>query len=84
MEKVVVHLETSDGFEIIKYIPCASLPCDKPGTTYVLVRLPDDPTQGRYPAITRCSPNIGLMLARRLRRWSNINPTLGKHLVLDV
>ena len=29
---------------------------------------------------TRC-PNVGLMLAHRLRRWSNINPTLGQHIM---
>ena len=47
LEDVTVQMESVDGFEVIKYIPAPSLPCDKPGTTYTLVRLPDDPTQGR-------------------------------------
>ena len=34
------------------------------------------------PANTRHSPNAGLMLAQRLRRWSNINPALGDRLVI--
>ena len=34
-----------------------------------------------YPANTRRSPNVGLMLGHRLRRWSNITPTLGERLV---
>ena len=33
------------------------------------------------PANKRRSPNTGLMLAHRLRRWSNINPALGERLV---
>ena len=33
------------------------------------------------PANTRRSPNVGLLLAHRLRRWPNINPTLGERLV---
>ena len=28
----------------------------------------------------RCSPNAGVMLGQRRRRWPNINPTLGEHL----
>ena len=32
--------------------------------------------------ITRRSPNAGLMLAQRRRRWANINPTLGQHPVV--
>ncbi len=39
-------MDTADGFEVIKYIPCASLPYDKPGTTYTVCRLPDDPVSG--------------------------------------
>ena len=30
---------------------------------------------------TRRSPNVGLMLAQRLRRWPNISLTLGERLV---
>ena len=38
-------METGDAFEVVKYIPAASLVYDGPGTTYTLVRIPDDPTQ---------------------------------------
>ena len=33
------------------------------------------------PANTRRSPNVGTMLANRLRRWPNIVPALGERLV---
>ena len=33
------------------------------------------------PANMRPSPNAGLMLAQRLRRWPSINPVLGERLV---
>ena len=35
----------------------------------------------RFPANTRRSPNVGSMLAYRLRRWANIEPTLCARLV---
>ena len=35
----------------------------------------------KYPADTRHSPKVGLMLAHRLRRWSNIQPALCECLV---
>ena len=34
-----------------------------------------------YPANTRNSPNVVLMLAHRLRRWPNIKTALGESLV---
>ena len=34
---------------------------------------------GLFPTSTRRLPNAGSMLARRLRRRSNIEPTLGKY-----
>ena len=37
--------------------------------------------RGGEPASTRRCPNVGLMLAHRLRRWTNISPTLGQRLV---
>lgn len=46
LENVSVQMESADGFEVIKYVPAASLPCDKPSISYTLVRLPDDPVQG--------------------------------------
>ena len=36
---------------------------------------------GSIPANTIRSPNVGSMSAHHLRRWLNIEPTLGEHLV---
>ena len=33
---------------------------------------------------TRCWPNVGLLLAHRLRRWANFSPVLGDHVVFEV
>ncbi|XP_014776562.1 coatomer subunit gamma-2 [Octopus bimaculoides] len=44
LENVTVHLESTDPFEVLKAVPCQNLPYDQPGTTYVLVRLPEDET----------------------------------------
>ena len=38
---------------------------------------------GLYPANTSRWPNVGLMLGQRRRRWANIKPTLGQHLVFE-
>ncbi|XP_045165335.1 coatomer subunit gamma-2-like [Mercenaria mercenaria] len=64
--KATVSMEPGDGFEVIKYIPCASLPYDTPGTTYTLVRLPEDPTMvtGTFSCTLKfvvkdCDPNTG-------------------------
>lgn len=46
LENVTVHMENNDGFEPLRTIAAATLPYDKPGTTYTLVQLPEDPTQG--------------------------------------
>ena len=43
-----MDMEVSEGeFEILKSIPCPSLPYNTPGTTYVLVKIPDDQTEGK-------------------------------------
>ena len=41
------------------------------------------PEEADSPVNTRCGTNVGSMLAQRLRRWSNINPTLDSHLMAD-
>ena len=46
LENVVVHMENTEDFEIIRTVPALRLQYEKPGITYTLVRLPDDPTQG--------------------------------------
>lgn len=48
LERVSVQMEPSEGFEVLKCIPCTSLPYDTPGTTYTLVRLPEDNTLGNF------------------------------------
>ena len=43
-----MDMEVSEGeYEILKSIPCPSLPYNTPGTTYVLVKIPDDQTEGK-------------------------------------
>ena len=45
-------MEPSESYEVLHYIPAASLPYSQPGSCYSLVRLPeDDPTAGT-PALT--------------------------------
>ena len=41
-------METSDGYEVISYKPCAKLAYNTPGIAYTLVRIPEDPTQGKW------------------------------------
>ena len=51
LEKVTVQMEPSEGFEVLKCIPCPSLPYDTPGITYTLVRMPEDNTLGSLFAL---------------------------------
>ena len=40
-------MEPSESYEVLHYIPAASLPYSQPGSCYSLVRLPEeDPTAG--------------------------------------
>ncbi|XP_060078948.1 coatomer subunit gamma-2-like [Ylistrum balloti] len=66
LENVTVQVEPADGFEVLKFVPCASLPYNKPGTTYTLVHLPEDPTlvTGTFSCTMKfivkdCDPNTG-------------------------
>ncbi|KAK3761531.1 hypothetical protein RRG08_051219 [Elysia crispata] len=66
LEKVTVEMEPAEGFEVTKYIACQSLPYNKPGTTYTLVRLPAEPTQvtGTFACTLKflvkdCDPQTG-------------------------
>ncbi|ESO90558.1 hypothetical protein LOTGIDRAFT_191967 [Lottia gigantea] len=66
LENVTVHMEGGDGFEVMKYVKCASLPYDKPGITYTLIRLPEEPTAvtGTFTCslkfiVKDCDPNTG-------------------------
>ena len=51
LENVTVQMETSDGFEVVRYVPAPSLPYDQPGTTYTVVQMPEDPTCGELYCI---------------------------------
>ena len=44
-------MEAADGFEMVKQIACPSLRYNKPGTTYTLARLPEDPTAGNVQTV---------------------------------
>ncbi|ELU14014.1 hypothetical protein CAPTEDRAFT_162815 [Capitella teleta] len=66
LENVTVQMENTDDFEVIRSVPAASLVYEKPGTTYTLVRLPEDPTQVTTTftctlkfIVKDCDPNTG-------------------------
>ncbi|KAG7272282.1 hypothetical protein CRUP_018580 [Coryphaenoides rupestris] len=67
LQKVVVQMEPSESYEVLHYLPAASLPYSQPGSCYSLVRLPDDdPTAVsctfsctmKY-LVRDCDPNTG-------------------------
>lgn len=42
-----MEVEPSDGeFEVACHIPCPVLAYNQPGTTYTLIKLPEDPSSG--------------------------------------
>jgi len=66
LENVTVHMDNQDEFEIIRTVPAPKLTYGTPGTTYTLVRLPDDPTHvtGTFTCTLKfivkdCDPNTG-------------------------
>ena len=48
LENVTVHMESGDGFEVVKYIPAPALKYNVSATTYTCVKLPEDPTLGMH------------------------------------
>ena len=59
-------MEPSEGFEVVRYIPAASLPYEKAGTCYTVVQMPEDPTQVTSTfsctlkfVVKDCDPNTG-------------------------
>ena len=83
--RILQKLSRPNSFDLIEYshlnlesviMPTVWLPSSM---SYFQIRYF---TISRYPANTRLSPNVGTMLVHRLRRWSNIVPTLGERLVL--
>ncbi|XP_031562648.1 coatomer subunit gamma-2-like [Actinia tenebrosa] len=67
LENVRVEVEPSDGeFEIVTQIPYPLLSYNQPGTTYTLIKLPDDPTSVACTfsctlkfVVKDCDPNTG-------------------------
>ena len=53
LEKVTIRIDSSDGHEVISYKPCPKLAYNSPGVAYALVRLADDPTNGKIYSILR-------------------------------
>lgn len=48
LQRVMVQMEPSEAYEVMRYVPAANLPYSQPGSCYTLVRLPeDDPTAGQ-------------------------------------
>ncbi|KAJ8393370.1 hypothetical protein AAFF_G00060920 [Aldrovandia affinis] len=67
LQKVMVQMEPAEAYEVVQYVPAASLPYSQPGSCYCLVRLPhDDPTAVsctfsctmKY-LVRDCDPNTG-------------------------
>ncbi|XP_077992348.1 coatomer subunit gamma-2-like [Glandiceps talaboti] len=66
LENVTVHMEPSDGFEVLCYVPAPVLKYNSPGTSYTCVKLPDDPScvtatfsNTMKFVVKDCDPNTG-------------------------
>lgn len=68
LENVHVQLDPSEGYEIVTEIPCAKLPYNETGTTYVVLKFPHDDLPnsiGTFGAVLKfivkdCDPTTGL------------------------
>ncbi|XP_060527742.1 coatomer subunit gamma [Cylas formicarius] len=67
LENVRVQLEPSDGYEILSEVPCEKLPYNETGTTYIILKTPEDlPSSiGTFGAVLKfvvkdCDPSTGL------------------------
>lgn len=67
LENVRIQLDPSEGYNIIKEIPCQKLPYNEMGTVYIVLQFPDDlpNTVGTFGAVMKfvvkdCDPNTGL------------------------
>lgn len=72
LERVTVQMDPAEGFDVLKTIPCPSLPYNKPGTTYTLVRLPEDAQLGKedcasYRKKQNTSEIMGILLSMKYR-----------------
>lgn len=46
LEDAVVQMENGEGFEVVQTVAASKLAYNQPATTYTIVALPDEPTQG--------------------------------------
>lgn len=67
LENVRVQIEPSEGYTIVRDIPCAKLPYNETGTAYVVLQFPDELANsvGNFGATLKfvvidCDPNTGL------------------------
>ncbi|KAJ8920282.1 hypothetical protein NQ315_011943 [Exocentrus adspersus] len=68
LENVRVQLEPSEGYEILDEIPCPKLPYNETGTTYVILKFPENDLPnsiGTFGAVLKfivkdCDPTTGL------------------------
>ncbi|KAJ6656396.1 hypothetical protein lerEdw1_003899 [Lerista edwardsae] len=68
LERVMVQIEPSEAYSVLRCIPAPSLPYNQPGMCYTLVRLPvDDPTAVACTfsctmkfTVRDCDPNTGM------------------------
>lgn len=68
LENVRVQLEPSEGYQILDEIPCPKLPYNETGTTYVVLKFPENDlpnTIGTFGAVLKfivkdCDPTTGL------------------------
>ncbi|XP_070557647.1 coatomer subunit gamma-2-like [Ptychodera flava] len=66
LENVTIHMDTSDDFEVLCYVPAPVLKYNTPGTTYTCVKLPEDPISVTASfsntmkfIVKDCDPNTG-------------------------
>ncbi|GJQ71483.1 gammaCop [Trypoxylus dichotomus] len=67
LENVRVQVDPSEGYKILKEIPCPKLPYNETGTSYIILQFPDDLSQsvGTFGAVLKfiakdCDPTTGI------------------------
>lgn len=68
LENVRVQLEPSEGYRVVNEVPCARLPYNETGSTYVVLRFPENDlpnSVGTFGAVLKfivkdCDPTTGL------------------------
>lgn len=67
LENVRVQVDPSEGYKILKEIPCAKLPYNETGTSYIILQFPEDLSQsvGTFGAVLKfiakdCDPSTGI------------------------